>query len=86
MNMMEPLQITDTHVLVKVPHLSFFGLVWDKVARFLNVMLPAQGQVLLFIRPLDKDSRLLSVFLLQENIPKSEVGFLLPASSKVLPC
>ncbi|XP_071361433.1 uncharacterized protein [Trachinotus anak] len=74
MSILEPLEITDTHVVVKVPHLSAFGLVWDKVKRFLNIKLPINGQVLLFLRPPDRGPRVLDVFLLQENIPQTEVA------------
>lgn len=69
MNILEPQQITDTHVVVDVPHLSAFGLVWDFIIRFLNK--PISGQVLLFHRPMR--SRKLNVFLLPENIPLQEV-------------
>ncbi|XP_071340416.1 NACHT, LRR and PYD domains-containing protein 12-like isoform X10 [Trachinotus anak] len=74
MSILEPQEITDTHVVVKVPHLSAFGLVWDTVKRFLNIKLPINGQVLLFLRPPDRGPRVLDVFLLQDNIPLSEVA------------
>ncbi|GLD67054.1 NACHT, LRR and PYD domains-containing protein 1-like protein [Lates japonicus] len=48
---MSVLEITDSHVVVKVPHLSAFGLVWDIIKWFLNITLPVEGQVLLFLRP-----------------------------------
>ncbi|XP_050924942.1 NACHT, LRR and PYD domains-containing protein 1a allele 5 isoform X18 [Lates calcarifer] len=73
LSILEPLEITDTHVVVKVPHLSAFGLVWDFIQRFINITLPVEGQVLLFLRPPDEGPRILDVFLLQENIPLSEV-------------
>ncbi|XP_030613041.1 NACHT, LRR and PYD domains-containing protein 12-like [Archocentrus centrarchus] len=68
MSILEPLEITDTHVVVKVPHLSAFGLIWDVFKRFLNMARPINGQVLLFFRPSK-----INVFLLQENIPVQEV-------------
>ncbi|XP_053183661.1 uncharacterized protein LOC128366925 [Scomber japonicus] len=73
MNILEPLEITDTHVVVNVPHFSLLGLVWDVVMRFLNMTI--RGQVLLFLRPPDgDDDQILDVFLLQGNIPLSEVA------------
>ncbi|XP_051237200.1 NACHT, LRR and PYD domains-containing protein 12 isoform X2 [Dicentrarchus labrax] len=74
MSFLKPLDITDTHVVVKVPHLSAFGLIWDYVKRFLNTSLPVIGQVLLSIRPLDIEHPVLDVFLLQGNIPLHEVA------------
>ncbi|XP_044214890.1 NACHT, LRR and PYD domains-containing protein 12-like isoform X1 [Thunnus albacares] len=73
MSILEPLEITDTHVVVNVPHLSAFGLVWDFVMRFANITRTINGQVLLFLRPPDTHDRILDVFLLQDNIPLSEV-------------
>ncbi|XP_042260306.1 NACHT, LRR and PYD domains-containing protein 12-like isoform X2 [Thunnus maccoyii] len=74
MSILQPLEITDTHVVVNVPHFSAFGLVWDVVKRFLNITLPISGQVLLFLRPLDECLQKLNVFLLQDNIPLTEVA------------
>ncbi|KAK9514422.1 hypothetical protein VZT92_027890 [Zoarces viviparus] len=73
MTILEPLEVTDTHVVVKVPNLSTFGLVWDYVRRFLNIRLPIKGQVLLFLRPPLVRDQILDVFLLQDNIPMDEV-------------
>uniref|UniRef100_UPI0037E9458A NACHT, LRR and PYD domains-containing protein 12-like isoform X1 n=1 Tax=Semicossyphus pulcher TaxID=241346 RepID=UPI0037E9458A len=73
MSFLKPLKITDTHVIVEVPHLSAFGLVWDLVKRFLNMSLPINGQVLLFLRPVDTTHEVLDVLLLQENIVLHEV-------------
>ena len=73
MSILEPLEITDTHVVVNVPHFSLLGLVWDVVMRFVNIIRPIRGQVLLFLRPPDDDDRILDVLLLQDNIPLSEV-------------
>ncbi|XP_062292804.1 NACHT, LRR and PYD domains-containing protein 1b allele 5-like [Scomber scombrus] len=72
MSILEPLEITDTHVVVNVPHFSLLGLVWDVVMRLLNIAI--RGQVLLFLRPPDDDDQILDVFLLQDNIPLSEVA------------
>ena len=73
MSILEPLEITDTHVVVKVPHLSAFGLIWDLMKRFLNISVPIVGQVLLFLRPPHIGHPVLDVFLLQDNIPLNEV-------------
>ncbi|KAF1385204.1 hypothetical protein PFLUV_G00105310 [Perca fluviatilis] len=73
MNILEPLEITDTHVVVKVPHLSAFGLIWDIVKRFLNISLPIEAQVLLFLRSLNVARPVLNVLLLPGNIPLTEV-------------
>ena len=73
MSILEPLEITDTHVVVNVPHFSLLGLVWDVVQRFMNIIRPISGQVLLFLRPPRGDKRILDVLLLQSNIPLSEV-------------
>lgn len=72
MSILEPLEMTDTHVVVQIPHLSAFGLVLDYVKRFLN-SLPINGQVLLFKRPPDIRHRILDVFVLQDNIPVHQV-------------
>eukprot|EP00064_Thunnus_orientalis_P026035 superscaffoldBa00015017_g26495 len=72
MSFLEPLEITDTHVVVNVPHLSAFGLVW-RLVRLLNIPIEIRGQILLFLRPPDIHDRILDVFLLQGNIPLTEV-------------
>ncbi|XP_053183818.1 NACHT, LRR and PYD domains-containing protein 1b allele 5-like [Scomber japonicus] len=74
MSILEPLEITDTHVVVNVPHFSRLGLVWDVVRRFINITRPIRGQVLLFLRAPHRDKRILDVLLLQDNIPLSEVA------------
>ncbi|XP_062279206.1 NACHT, LRR and PYD domains-containing protein 5-like [Scomber scombrus] len=74
MSILEPLEITDTHVVVNVPHFSLLGLVWDVVQRFINIIRPISSQVLLFLRPPDRDDRILDVLLLPNNIPLSEVA------------
>ncbi|XP_041652614.1 NLR family CARD domain-containing protein 3-like [Cheilinus undulatus] len=68
MSFLEPLEITDTHVVVNVPHLSAFGLVWDFLKRFLGNSQPINGAVLLFVRPLTVSDKVLYVFLVPENI------------------
>ncbi|XP_035863608.1 stonustoxin subunit alpha-like [Sander lucioperca] len=73
MNILEPLKITDTHVVVKVPHLSAFGLIWDIVRRFQNKSRQIEAQVLLFLRPPDTGPRVLDVLLLPRNVLLDEV-------------
>ncbi|KAG7214338.1 hypothetical protein INR49_023155 [Caranx melampygus] len=53
MSFIEPLEITDTHVIISVPHLSAFGLVWslERVENIWNNKKPVRGQVLLFRQP-----------------------------------
>nr|XP_020464586.1 uncharacterized protein LOC109965139 [Monopterus albus] len=65
MSILEPLEITGTHVTVKVPHLSAFGLVWDFLKKFWNNSNPISGQIVLFQN--------LNVLLLPSNIPLEEV-------------
>ncbi|XP_044195675.1 uncharacterized protein LOC122972555 [Thunnus albacares] len=72
MSILEPLEITDTHVVVNVPHLSAFGLLW-KLVRFLKIPIEIRGQVLLFLRPLDKHLQKLNVFLLPGNVDLDKV-------------
>ncbi|XP_056246452.1 NACHT, LRR and PYD domains-containing protein 12-like isoform X2 [Seriola aureovittata] len=78
MSILEPLEITDTHVIVKVPHLSSFGLAWalEILGRLWNNMKTVSGQVLLFLRPPNPKTRKqnLNVFLLPNNIPLEEVS------------
>ncbi|XP_051813912.1 NACHT, LRR and PYD domains-containing protein 12-like [Acanthochromis polyacanthus] len=71
-SILKPLQITDTHVVVEVAHLSLFGLILDPVKRWLS--LPVNGQVVLFLRPPMRGPRTLDVFLLQKNVPVSQVA------------
>uniref|UniRef100_A0A8C4H6D9 NACHT, LRR and PYD domains-containing protein 12 n=1 Tax=Dicentrarchus labrax TaxID=13489 RepID=A0A8C4H6D9_DICLA len=73
MSILEPPEITDTHVVVKVPHLSIFGLVWDIVKRLWTK--PVSGQVLLFLGPPNQNTQRqkLNVFLLPLNINRDEV-------------
>ncbi|XP_067441647.1 uncharacterized protein [Thunnus thynnus] len=67
MNILQPLEITDTHVVVDVPHLSAFGLVLD----IKNVFNSISAQVLLFHRPEQRPK--LNMFLLPYNVPVPEV-------------
>ncbi|KAL7374099.1 hypothetical protein ABVT39_022168 [Epinephelus coioides] len=71
MSILEPLEITHTHVVVKVPHLSAFGLIWDSIKRLLGR--PEKCQVLLFLRPPGRRYQVLNVLLLHSNVPLTEV-------------
>ncbi|XP_062297440.1 NACHT, LRR and PYD domains-containing protein 12-like, partial [Scomber scombrus] len=77
MSILKPLEITDTHVVVNVPHLSAFGLVFvlDYINSFFNTRRPINGHVLLFLRPQQSETQkqYLDVFLLPRNVPLSEV-------------
>ncbi|GLD68462.1 NACHT, LRR and PYD domains-containing protein 12-like protein, partial [Lates japonicus] len=77
MSFLNPLEITDTHVIVKVPHLSSFGLVWvsEMLGRLWNYMKPVSGQAFLFLRPPNPKTQKqnLNVFLLPSNVPLEEV-------------
>ncbi|XP_051808424.1 NLR family CARD domain-containing protein 3-like isoform X22 [Acanthochromis polyacanthus] len=72
MSILKPLQITDTHVVVKVAHLSLFGVVCDAVKRWLSPTV--KGQIVLFLRPPIRGPQTLDVFLLQKNVPVKEVA------------
>ncbi|XP_067438776.1 NACHT, LRR and PYD domains-containing protein 1b allele 2-like [Thunnus thynnus] len=75
MSILEPLEITDTHVIVDVPHLSALGLVRDFFKSLFNpVPKPISGQVLLFRQPTGPRQRpKFHVFLLPENVLVREV-------------
>ncbi|XP_050934073.1 NACHT, LRR and PYD domains-containing protein 12-like isoform X3 [Lates calcarifer] len=68
---LEPLEITETHVVVKVPHLSAFGLVRDTVKWLLRM--PVNCNVLPFLRPPVRGPPTLDVLLLPNNVPLPEV-------------
>ncbi|XP_039862836.1 NACHT, LRR and PYD domains-containing protein 1b allele 2-like isoform X2 [Simochromis diagramma] len=70
-NFLEPLEITATHVVVNVPHLSDFGLTWDCVKRTYNSI---NGHVLVFCKTLRTGLRSLDMFLIPGNIPWIEVA------------
>ncbi|XP_045897711.1 uncharacterized protein LOC123965189 [Micropterus dolomieu] len=74
MSILDPLEITDTHVVVRVPHLSAFGLVWDIVKRLWTK--PVYSQVLLFLGPPNPETQRqkLKLFLLPSNIHLEEVS------------
>ncbi|XP_030274928.1 NACHT, LRR and PYD domains-containing protein 12-like [Sparus aurata] len=76
MNFLEPLEITDTHVVVTVSHFSPIGIVKDFIKRLLNKMRPVSGRVLLFLRQPNPETQRqkLDVFLLPKNIHRDEVS------------
>ncbi|KAL4001569.1 hypothetical protein ACER0C_006868 [Sarotherodon galilaeus] len=71
MSILKPMRINDTHVIVNVPHLSAFGLIWNFVKKSFKI--PEPGQVLLFLRFKDTVPPKINVFLLHERIHLSEV-------------
>nr|XP_046257090.1 NLR family CARD domain-containing protein 3-like isoform X2 [Scatophagus argus] len=75
MTILQPREVTKTHVVVDTPDLSAFGIVWDLFSRFMNILTkPVSGQVLLFLRPTGRRGNLiLSVLLLPSNVPLQEV-------------
>ncbi|XP_035985618.1 uncharacterized protein LOC110367911 [Fundulus heteroclitus] len=75
LSFLEPLEITDTHVIVEVSDLSLFGLVWDFMKRFIERKDPVASHVLLFHCPPKPtvQNQKLYVFLLPRNISKDQV-------------
>jgi len=69
---MQPLQVTETHVMINIRDLSFFGV----LKRFLFPPSPIGAQVLVFLRPITVKQRenILDVHLLPFNVPLSEVS------------
>ncbi|KAJ4943849.1 hypothetical protein JOQ06_006343 [Pogonophryne albipinna] len=71
LSILEPLEVTHTHVVVKVLHLSSFGLIIDTFKRLLKWRI--KGQILLLLRPPGEEEQILDVFLLQNNVLEEEV-------------
>ncbi|XP_029949259.1 NACHT, LRR and PYD domains-containing protein 12-like [Salarias fasciatus] len=72
MSFIQSLEVTETHVVVDVPHLSALGIVWDPVfADFMTK--PIRSQVLLFLKPMHRQGFILWVILLPSNVPLNEV-------------
>ncbi|CAJ1053849.1 NACHT%2C LRR and PYD domains-containing protein 12-like isoform X1 [Xyrichtys novacula] len=67
MSVIQPLEITDTHVVVETPHLSIFGLIKNFFTG------PVLGQVLLFLQPAYRGMLPLGVILLPKTVPLPEV-------------
>ncbi|XP_073702897.1 NACHT, LRR and PYD domains-containing protein 1-like [Garra rufa] len=68
---MDPLKVTEAHVMIDIKHLSFFGL----IKRILFPPRPVNAQVLVFQRPVTERQRenVLGVHLLPSNVPLTEV-------------
>ncbi|XP_073785484.1 NACHT, LRR and PYD domains-containing protein 1 homolog isoform X2 [Danio rerio] len=68
--MMQPLKVTETHVVIDIRDLSLFGLLKKIFSGS-----PIDAQVLLFLRPLicGQKNKILDVHLLPKNVPVSEV-------------
>ncbi|XP_029998423.1 NACHT, LRR and PYD domains-containing protein 12-like isoform X2 [Sphaeramia orbicularis] len=73
MSFIDPLEITDTHVVIDVLHMSAFGLVWQFLEWLTSKTVT--GQVLLFLAPPNPKIKRqkLNVLLLPCNIPVEEV-------------
>ncbi|KAK9980038.1 hypothetical protein ABG768_013437, partial [Culter alburnus] len=65
----QPLKVTETHVIIDIRELSNFVIVWIKS----KLGFPIRGQVLLFLQALSLEKKKLNVHLLPENVPVSEV-------------
>lgn len=66
----QPLKVTQTHVMIDIRDLSSFGLVWIKSI----FGIPIRGQVLLFLQNLTLERKKLNIHLLPEDVPVSEVS------------
>ncbi|XP_048867502.1 uncharacterized protein LOC125740436 isoform X3 [Brienomyrus brachyistius] len=64
MEILHPLEVTDTHVVISITHLSGFGVIKRKESS------KVRGQVLLLLRP---KPQILNVFLLPLNVPPDQV-------------
>ncbi|XP_034043343.1 protein NLRC3-like isoform X2 [Thalassophryne amazonica] len=75
MSIITPQEVTDTHVIVAVSHLSGFGVVLDLAWKFVTFLVtPKRCQVLLFLKQPDRKQRqFLNVHLLPANVPVHEV-------------
>ncbi|XP_047434159.1 NACHT, LRR and PYD domains-containing protein 1a-like [Mugil cephalus] len=68
MSIIQPVEISETHVIVDIPHLSKFGIakqIKDSIIK------PVKGQVLMFLQ--HEPCRIIRVFLLPINVPVQEV-------------
>ncbi|XDV27921.1 hypothetical protein PO909_031362 [Leuciscus waleckii] len=65
----QPLKVTGTHLMIDIRELSSFGLVWIKSI----FGIPIRGQVLLFLRNLTLERKKLNIHLLPEDVPVTEV-------------
>lgn len=62
----QPLKVTDTHVIIDIQGLSFFGI----LEALTSLVFPIKAQVLLFYK---KMHRQLNIHLLPWNVPVEEV-------------
>lgn len=71
---MNPLKVTETHVMIDIKDLSIFGLIKRMIFR----PSPVIAQVLVFLRPITmrEEENILDVLLLPWNVPLSEVSIL----------
>ncbi|XP_057190996.1 NACHT, LRR and PYD domains-containing protein 1 homolog isoform X2 [Triplophysa rosa] len=69
--MLQPLKVTSTHVIIDVTEFSLFGL----IKKIIFPASPVRYQVLLFVRPISvkQKEKILDVHLLPRNVPVSEV-------------
>ncbi|XP_023256150.1 NACHT, LRR and PYD domains-containing protein 1b allele 2-like [Seriola lalandi dorsalis] len=77
MSIIKPLEVTDTHVIIKVPHLSAFGVVrsLEVLWKFLETPDPVNGHVFLYLRPTNPHTQMqyINVHLVSSNVPLEEV-------------
>ncbi|XP_056336287.1 NACHT, LRR and PYD domains-containing protein 1a-like isoform X2 [Danio aesculapii] len=74
MEIIQPIKVTESHVMIDIRVLSLFGLLWMKI--FSRPCI--SGQVLLFLRTLpveeeEEEDKILNVHLLPGNVPVTEV-------------
>lgn len=68
MEVLPPLRVTDTHVVVNITDLSLWGLV-----RMFKPFLSIKGQVLPFLQSFGHPQSVLNVIVLPSNVPLNEV-------------
>ena len=73
--LLQPVEVTNTHVVVNVTHLSLFGLVYKKLFKP-KAKKPVFSQLLLFLRPPSK-RRELKVCLVPGNVSIDGVNYAL---------
>ncbi|KAF3838990.1 hypothetical protein F7725_017707 [Dissostichus mawsoni] len=72
LSILEPLEVTPTHVVVNVVHLSLLGIIIDPFKRLLKWRI--NGQILVFLRPPGREEQILDVHLLPNNVLVEEVA------------
>lgn len=68
MEIIQPLKVTNTHVIIEVQNLSLFGL----LKKWIFQEIPISAQVLLFYQKMEI-GRKLHIYLLPGNVPLKEV-------------